>query len=323
MKDTEYAYAVANVRAKEPELLTKSFIEQLIDTPTFTDAKKIMVDKGFTGFEKSTDVSDVLADYMIEVWNFLTNVAPDKEVLDFLVVKNDFHNLKAIIKGHISGNDGRKYCIKPSVLDVDFLYNSIIQKEFDNLPKWISGVSKEAYDLLTSTMDGQIFDMYVDVASLKAMINFSKSTECFLAIDYSELFVALANIKIAVRLSGTTKGNAFLENAFCPCETLSVDELKKAVLKGKDDIITYINSTKYSVLSESILKSVADFERECDNMLIKRLDDVRFVNMGPEPLICYYLAKEAEWKMLRIALSGKNIDMPSGSIRERMRELYV
>ena len=31
MKDIEYAYAVANVRAKEPELLNKSFMDQLAD----------------------------------------------------------------------------------------------------------------------------------------------------------------------------------------------------------------------------------------------------------------------------------------------------
>ena len=323
MKDIEYAYAVANVRAKEPELLNKSFMDQLADANSFNDAKKILVDRGFSQFGKTSDVSVALGDYMSEVWDFLSDIAPDIKALQFMIIKNDFHNLKAFIKGHISGNDGRNYCIKPCVLDSEFLYDNIVKKDFENLPGWISGVAKDAYELLTSTMDGQIFDMFVDVASLKATIEFSKLAECDLATEFTELFVALTNIKIALRLAGTTKGNAFLDNAFCPCDTLDIDDLKKAVVKGRDDVLTYIQTTKYTELCDSISKSMADFERECDNMFMKLLDSARYVSVGPEPLICYYYAKEAEWKMLRITVSGKYIDMPAESIRERMRELYV
>ena len=66
-----------------------------------------------------------------------------------------------------------------------------------------------------------------------------------------------------------------------------------------------------------------DFERECDNKFMGLLDGARHISLGPEPLICYYFAKETEWKMLRIIVNGKHIELDSQSIRERMRELYV
>ncbi len=323
MRDTKYAYAVACVRAKEPELLTKSFIERLADASSFDDTKKILIDRGFLQFQKNSDISAALSDYMSEVWDFLFDITPDKDALQFLIIKNDFHNLKALIKGYISGDDGRKYCISPCVLDIDNLYDAIVKKDFENLPYWLEDVAKKAYEILTSTMDGQIFDMYVDLSSLKVMKKFSVLAKCNLAKDITELFVALTNIKISVRLAGTTKGNSFLDNAFCPCDTLDISELKKAVIKGRNDILSYIQTTKYGEICDSISKSVTDFEIQCDNMFIELLDSARYISVGPEPLICYYYAKELEWKMLRIVISGKYIGIPAQAIRERICELYV
>ena len=323
MNDTKYAYAVANVRAKEPELLTKSFMEQLADANTFDDARRALLDKGFSGFEKTSDASVALGDYMVKTWDFLQDILPEKDALDFLVVKNDFHNLKAVVKGMVSGNEGTKYCIKPCILDVDFLNEKINEKDFEALPRWMAKTAENAYELLTSTMDGQMFDMFVDVASMRTMIDFSKRAESQLAEDIAELFAALTDIKIAVRIAGTTKGISFVDNAFCKCAALDIDDLKKAVLKGKEEVASYIQTTEYAGLYESILKSSADLERECDNIFMERLDEAKSISFGPEPLICYYYARETEWKLLRIIVSGKYTDLPKESIAERMRELYV
>ncbi len=313
MRDTNYAYAVANVRAMEPNLLSKSFMEQIADANDYDSAMRMISDGGIDGFE----------DYMAKTWDFLSKIAPDVKGLEFLIVKNDFHNLKAIIKGIISGNNGTEYCIKPCVLNIDELEEGIRQKDFEALPKWISKTAEESYGLLTSTMDGQLFDMFVDKASLLAIKDFAKFTENEFAVEIAELFIALSNIKIAVRIAGSQRGKNFLENAFAKCDSLETDELKKAVLKGKDSVLEYINTTKYSNLCESISNSVTEFERQCDNMIMELLEGAKNISFGPEPLICYYFARETEWKMLRIITSGKYTELDREVIRERMRELYV
>ena len=238
MKDTNYAYAVANVRAVEPQLLSKSFMEQLVDASDFEEVKRSLADAGALDFENS----------MIKTWDFLKENAPDISELEFLIVKNDFHNLKAIIKGMVAGADGSKYCIKPCVLDTDELSAKLVQKDFDTLPKWIGKTAREGYDLLTSTMDGQLFDMFVDKASLKAVKEFAKRAESEFADSITELFTALTNIKIAVRIAGTGKGEAFLDNAFCQCDTLDIEELKKASADGREDGHTQCRKAVYTVL---------------------------------------------------------------------------
>ena len=46
------------------------------------------------------------------------------------------------------------------------------------------------------------------------------------------------------------------------------------------------------------------------------------VTMGPEPLIGYLMAKEAEIKAMHILVSGLRAGQTEDSIRERLRELY-
>ena len=47
MSSTEYAYAVANVRARESELLDNRFFNQLLSGTSFEEAKIMLIDKGF------------------------------------------------------------------------------------------------------------------------------------------------------------------------------------------------------------------------------------------------------------------------------------
>ena len=64
MKNTDYAYAVSNIRAKENSLLSKSFTESLISARTYDDAVRLLTDKGFSYFEKP--LSEALGIYMSE-----------------------------------------------------------------------------------------------------------------------------------------------------------------------------------------------------------------------------------------------------------------
>ncbi|GEM_PF-155760 len=323
MKDTEYACAVATVRSKEAELFNMSYAEQLIDATDFNTAKSILVDKGVTGFAETDDVSKALSDYMPKILDFLKEILPDKNALDFLIVKNDFHNLKASIKGLISNTDPHKMFIKPSILDSEFVYESVKSKNFDNLPKWISQVATDSYQLLTSTMDGQLFDIFVDTASLQAVKDFSANAESEFAMLLADKFVTLTNIKIALRLSAVKSTDAVVENAFCQCDGLDVIALAKSTLKGADDVLTYLDSIGFNDLIVEYAKSSAAFENKCDSIIMGMLDEAKRISFGIEPLIAFYLAKVAEHKTIKVIMSGKHIGLTNAEIKERVRELYV
>ena len=320
MSSTEYAYAVANVRARESELLDNRFFNQLLSGTSFEEAKRMLIDKGFSEFENTSDISAALKNYMEETWEYLQEITPDKNVLDFLVVKNDFHNLKALTKGIMTDTDGIKYCLKPCLINAEDILNAVKNKSFSDLPSWISECAREGYELLSSSMDGQLFDMFVDKCSLEAM---QKLAADGFSKKLADSFTALTDIKIALRMARAGVNEMLYDYALCECDTVDISELKSAALKGYGNVVSYIEETEFSELAEYAAVSAAEFEKNSENYILALLDNARRISFGAEPLIAYYAAREAECRNLRIAVSAVHIGLPAAAAKERMRELYV
>ena len=104
MKETDYAYAVARIRASEPSFLTTADIEQLISSENYQSSLRILEEKGWINAENNDDINTVLKRQMNDTWQLLSEISPDISELEFLILKNDFHNIKAALKAFVSAN---------------------------------------------------------------------------------------------------------------------------------------------------------------------------------------------------------------------------
>ena len=322
MNNTEYACAVATVRAKEAELSGQSFFEQLLTAPNFDAAKQLMYDRGFSGYDMAQAVTEPLEGYMTETWDFLKSIAPQKEKLDFLVVRNDFHNLKAAIKSVVAGTEGNSLFIRPSLVEPDDILRAIKEKNFEILPEWLSETAKKGYELLTSTMSGQIFDMLTDSAAFNAEIGFAKNTSSPLALRIAELDSVCADAKTAYRMARLGADDT-LEEYSLNGAVLNKDALFRAAQKGENDVSDFLIQSGYAFLAESHSLGNHAFERTAEDTIISLLDEARFTAFGIEPLIAYYFARAAEYKNLRMIMNAKHAGLGEEVIRERLRALYV
>ena len=91
MNGTKYANAVGAIRAMENTLLSKGDMDQLINAKSKSEINSILASKN-GGSSESLD----------DVWSMLREYAPDCKELEILLYKNDFHNLKAVLKAIIS-----------------------------------------------------------------------------------------------------------------------------------------------------------------------------------------------------------------------------
>ena len=151
MNGTKYANAVGAVRAMENTLLGKSDMDQLINARSKAEVNSIIASKNGGG-AKSEDLEDV--------WNMLREYAPDCKELEILLYRNDFHNLKAVLKAIISNRDPQQYYISPSNVELSVLTEAINSKEYDALPEYMRDAAAEAYELVTRTLDGQLSDSF-------------------------------------------------------------------------------------------------------------------------------------------------------------------
>lgn len=310
MSTTEYASAVAAVKTMESSLLTRSDMEQLINTPTLSELKALLASK--THGETLNDV-----------WEMLSGYAPDCAELKILLYKNDFHNLKAVLKAMLSGRDPEHYYIAPSNVSIEDIKNAYTSKSTDGLPVYMRGPAEEAYELVTRTLDGQLSDSLIDAAALRAIQQSADECGNDFIIRYAQLTTVCADIKTAYRCSIMHKSNQFMETAVCGSRELDKASLIRAALSGRDGFLNYLNNTPYAEAAEMLKNSPAQFEKWCDDVITEHAETARMQAFGAEPLAAYYIAKEAELKNIRIISICRECGTDKDTITERMRRLYV
>ncbi|MEG1954083.1 MAG: V-type ATPase subunit [Hydrogenoanaerobacterium sp.] len=323
MSEKQYTYAVARIRAKELSLLNASALEQLMQSRSYEECLTLLTEKGW-GDDGAVASSEALLECeRKKTWGLIAELADDMSAFDVFLYANDYHNLKAAIKQVCTETEHEHIFIQQSTVPPDTILKAIESHDYTLLPEAMRAAAKEAFEALLHTRDGQLCDMLLDKAALDAIYNAGKKAENPLLKLYSELTVAVADIKTAVRGQKTGKPLALLKRALAHCDTLDVNSLAHAATESFDAICEYLEGTAYAEAIVELRTSPSAFERWCDNLMMRKIHPQQFNPFTIGPLAAYILARENEIKSVRIILSGKLNNLPEESIRERVREMYV
>jgi len=322
MHETKYAYAVAYMKTLENKMLTQNEIESLITAKDIFTALKILTDKGFgKSGQNYTSVDELLKDELEKIWYEAKNTCPDEAPLDVLLYKNDFHNLKTILKSSVYAAEWESLVLRPCVVEPNLVAEAVKNVNFEDLPEFIKETAKKGYELITKTGDGQLFEIFVDKSELVTMYELAKVSKNDFLIKWSQLEILIANMKIAARCVGRNKD--FIENAVISVDGINVQKLIDASLASVQEVSAVISDFGYQKAAEALLISFAEFEKCCDNIKIDFIKKAKNSFFGFEPILAFLIGKEYELQALRIILSCKQNDVGVDIIRERLRELYV
>lgn len=320
MRETDYAYAVARIRSHENRLLTRSDLDRLLAASDESDCMRILADRGYPARDTA---AEMLSAELDDTWALLRELAPDMRVFDVLLCRNDYHNVKAAIKGIVTSTDCAPLFLPEGRVSTEVIRKAVNARDFSALPEDMQVPAAEAMTTLLETGDGQRTDMILDTAQLKAMERFGKESGCAFLAQYAELTVAEADIKMAVRCAKMNKSVAFMRRALVDCETLDVPLLiDRAIHDGADAVPEVLENSGYSAAADALRRSMAAFETWCDDTMIAALAGAKVKPFGPEPLAAYLLGKENETKTVRIILSAKHNGLPDSVVQERIRTLY-
>ncbi len=323
MPDTQYTYAVSRIRSKELSLLNNQFLEQLLASKNYDECLQLLSDKGWGRLDVNSNADAVLSEEREKTWALMIELVEDMSVFDVFLYANDYHNLKAAIKIVCTDSKLENVFISHGTIDPQILLKAVKEREYTLLPEHMRAAAEEAFETLLHTRDGQLCDIIIDKAALDAVYEAGKASENELMKKYAEITVAAADIKIAVRSQNTGKSVDFIKRALAKCDTLDVDVLAQAAVGGKDEIYDYLSMTSYHEAVQALKESPSAFERWCDDLLIENIRPQKYNPFSIGPLAAYVLAKENEIKTVRIILSGKLNELPTESMRERLREMYV
>lgn len=322
--DSDYAYAVARVRANERNLFTAADLEQLIEAEDYDAVMKKLSEQGWGDLEGVTDYASYLSAYFQKTWDLLEEILGDDiHILDMLLVPNDVQNLKAALKAKVSQNEMDDIYSHSTVYPVEDIKAAVAEKDFEALPLFMQEAAKEAYDVLTSTGNGQVADAIIDKAALTEMLKLGKVSGSKVLADLAQRKVATADMKVALRCANTGKGEDFLDRSLAECDGLNLKDLKTAALAGEQAVLEYLKKTAYANGAIKFEESTSAFEKWCDDILLECVENAKFTAMGTDPIVAHYLARDAELKTARIVLSAKKNHLDGDIIRERVRTLYV
>lgn len=307
MKDVEYVYAVSYIKTLENKMLTHSDMQTLIASSGIDEAKRFLRERMWVG----ESAEELLKNELENVWKKAYEVCPKEAPVGLLLYENDFHNLKTVLKASVAGEKWGNMILSPYITPPDDIEKAIKTKNFDELPEHIKDAAREAYGLLTSTMDGQLAEIFLDKAEHLAVLEGAKRTKSEFLIGWAELLIKLTDFKTAWRCAILNKPRDFVKNALInPREQLIapigavIEEIKKAY-------------------PEAETESVGAFEKWCDNKKLAYAKRAKSDSFGFAPIMAFLIGKSFEVKAVRIILAAKENGWGEEVIRERLRDAYV
>lgn len=315
----EYIYAVARIRCKEEKLFSKKDIDQMLAIDNKESVVRFLSEAGW-----DTSVEDeILIREERRLWMLIEELVDDLSSLDFLRINKDFQNLKVAVKGFYINVPVDDILVYGGITDPKLINEAIKEKNFLLLPDYLKEFASLALKTLLKTTDAQLCDILIDKACLEAVYALGKNSRIEIIQKYCETFVAIADIKIAVRGLFLLKNYDFILNSMAECNSLDVKSLALSATKSIDDICSYLLTTEYKTASSLIKSSLESYECWCDNYIMNLMKKYKSDPFSLASLIAYIYAKETEIKTVRLILTAKSNHLDNKIIRERVRELYV
>lgn len=319
MRETEYAYAVARIRANEVGLLTKADLSQLISADSYSTAVRILAGKGW---QEKDGGADICERELEKAWALISESVPDSKLLEAMIIGNDFANVKASVKAVFSGLNPADYIVKPCVCDAETIIKAVNENDFSILPDYLCECANEAYHAISGNQNGQAAEMIIDKASLETRLKYAKEAGSELLVKITALSCIVANVKIALRSARTGKTEQFALDAMCNCDMLDNNALVTAAFAG-ESLADIIKQAGFPEIADEVDKDFSALEMKCDNLVTQWITDAKYLIYGPDPVIAYYYAKSAEVKNVRIILSAKAASIPTETIQQRVRDIYA
>jgi len=167
-----YPYAVARIRMLERSLLTEKEYTQMIDARSADEAMKILMDAGYGefGMADARDFETLLSAQLSKAYSDVRELTTEN-FMDVFLYKNDYHNLKVLIKADITETDADAYLIGGGTVDLEVMKNAFAGKNFSTIPYEMQEAVAAAYEAYGKNQSGQAVDIVLDKAAFRQMIS--------------------------------------------------------------------------------------------------------------------------------------------------------
>ena len=327
--DYNYLFLTSALRAKEPKMLTRDRMNRMLDASSFDDAAKMLTDCGYADMSgmDATGIEKTLSAHRAELFAEIRDLIPEPAILEALSLKYDYHNAKVLIKAEIAEVDGKYLLSDSGTVPAAALVDAYFGGDCSGLSLKFSKAVEEARSVISRTENSQLADFVLDRAYFEQMGELSRKLYSPFLSEYVRLAVDGANLRATVRTIRMGRNIDFLRNALISGGDVETETLAEAAFSDAGFAPLY-DESEYRTAAELGAEAVkrgrlTEFEKECDNVLIRFFNGAGSTTFGAQPVIAFIAALENEITASRMILTGKLTGVDPALIRERLRDISV
>ena len=330
IKDIDYLYASTRIKALERSLVTKERLRRMAEAKSDEELLKVFDECGYSEISSISQIPAAIAEKRREVINDVMQLAPDKKVVQVFLLKYDYHNLKAIIKGQAANTEYESTLMETGNISIKQMLEttgSTVIGSDGRLSNIMKSAANEARDLLARTGDSRLSDTVLDKACFAEMLKLAAETGSLFLTDYIKLLIDSINLRTAVRLRRMKQDSSMIAKYLIEGGNGTSARLKTEITP--ESLVSAFESsplkatamTAADVLREGT--SLAAVDTQAENALLDYLKNAKYIAFGEQHIAAYIAARETEFTALNMVMAGRKAEMSPADVMERLRDTYV
>lgn len=325
---SDYAYITGKIRQLENGLPNETDLERMIDAPNAQAAFEVLNDTDYASQLLNVEYDNyykVLRDNWREFRKMLKDAVPDQRLLDILYLREDFNNLKIVLKHFYRDMPLKEARTTDSgSVSLDDWVSHFDPDISNNLePKWV-----EVIDLiiryLSSDVNSQEIDHIVDRVYMRTYMKWAKKFKNEFIIRMASIEIDVMNIKALIRAKRLKRSSEWLLKQLARGGTISIDEIVSWLEMDQQEYMQQFQHrlpyTIYKEIEKGQQNGVTEvIEHALYTWRRKYVSRARYVAYGPEPVVRYFYAKIRAMVNIRVVMSGKINNINSEELRKRIR----
>jgi len=324
LKDDDYLYASARVRARAVNGINGETLLRMADAPELSDALRIAAEHGIsvvTDADGAPDTETTIEQYLTSEYDIVQGFTADPQIYGILRYPYDAHNIKSAIKNEVRGSASDSLLIDLGSVKASDVPEMLAGRDFSAYPENMAKAAEEAIEEYDKLSDPQVIDLIIDKACYADMLALASTFNKKFLAETVRTKIDVTNILTVVRVVRMGLDSAYFENCFINGGTLDLQFCKRLISSEKEAFRESVSRAGYAYLADVLEAGgrLAEAELKCENCYIEKLRSSYMVPYGPEVPYAYLALKDIEAKNIRIILTGKKVGLAPAEIRKKLR----
>jgi len=325
-EDWRYAYPTAKVRVQELAMVPRNVFVDMANAGSFAEAAELLAGTEYAvnADAASDEIEQMLMARRTEARQQFAELMLDDGVVEFLRMREDFTNMRLAIRRVVTDRPlGLDYSNEGNVPAEEF--EEIFEQEnYELLPAYLQEAVEAAVLGYYEDKDIRRIDYELDRTESAVRLREAMRLKNIFILSLVRIRIDLYNLKTMLRLKMAEREEE--TRFFYPGGFVDIDKFKQGLETGLEAISGLFFATPYYDLLETAIpylrneKSFLALEKECEDYIKGFLRTTQSIASGPQPVIAYFLMKEAEIRTVRMLLTGKKNGLSPKLILDRLGE---